>query len=129
MAQELWFSAELCYASDFEKHTYLFCEDTLNIEANTILQRSTEIVFNEIDGEVVMMGPNFESYFGMEACAARIWTLLEQEFSFTSLCERLAEEFEVDPEQCAGETRAFLVELCEQKLVAARPQTPSKGDA
>jgi len=72
---------------------------------------------------IVMMGPDFEFYFSMEACAARIRTLLEQETTFADLCERLAKEFEMEPEQCAEETRPFLAELCEQQLATARPRT------
>lgn len=102
----------------------------MDIDPNTVLSRNPDIVFSEFGDEVVMMSSDFESYFGMEACAARIWELLEHETTFAEICERLCEEFDVKPEQCAEETRAFLADLCERELVVAGVQrAPSEGKA
>lgn len=94
----------------------------MKIDEDTILTRNPDIVFSEIDEEVVMMGPDFEKYFGMDSCAARIWVMLDEETTFAQLCERLVEEFAVTPEQCVQETRAFLEDLYERKLVVIGPQ-------
>ncbi len=97
----------------------------MDIDPNTVLSRNPDIVFSEFGDEVVMMSTDFESYFGMEACAARIWELLEHETTFAEICDRLCEEFDVKREQCEEETRAFVADLCERELAVTGPRAPS----
>jgi len=92
----------------------------MEIRPDTLLSRNPDIVFSEIDDEVVMMITDFEKYFGMEACAARIWEILEQEVTFSGLCEQLVSEFEVELEECMEQSREFVTNLCENELVLAK---------
>jgi len=94
----------------------------MEIQPDTVLSRNPEIVFSEIDDEVVMMSTDFEKYFGMEACGARIWELLGQETTFAEMCEQLIKEFDVEPKECTEQTRAFVTDLCENELAVAKSQ-------
>jgi len=87
------------------------------IDPETILQRKTDLLFNEIDGEVVMLSIENSEYYGMDKVGSRIWELLEQPLSFKELVAKLTEEYEVSEQQCADDTMAFLKKLTDKKLV------------
>ena len=87
------------------------------IAPETILQRKSELLFNEIDGEVVMLSIENSEYYGMDKVGSRIWELLEQPVSFKVLVAKLMEEYEVSKQQCAEDTLAFLKKLTDKNLV------------
>jgi len=87
------------------------------IDPETILKRKADLLFNEIDGEVVMLSIENSEYYGMDKVGSRIWELLEQPLSFKELVAKLTEEYEVSEQQCADDTMAFLKKLTDKKLV------------
>lgn len=87
------------------------------IGPDTVLQRKRELLFNEIDGEVVMLSIENSEYYGMDKVGSRIWELLEQPYSFRGLITKLIEEYEVSEEQCNKDTLAFIKKLTDKKLV------------
>jgi len=89
----------------------------MKINPNSRLQRCSNIVSSEIDGETVMMDTNFEKYFGMKVVGTRIWQLLEKETSLQTLCEQLTKEFDINLEQCMEDVMPFLQELFEQDML------------
>ena len=84
---------------------------------DTIVRRSDTLLSTSLDDDVVMMDVEQGAYYGLEAVAARIWALTEQPLSVGSLCDRLATEYQVSPEQCQQEVLAFLSELLNQHIV------------
>ena len=88
-----------------------------DISKKTLLFRNPDIVFSEIDNEVVMLGPGMSKYFGMAKSAARIWQILEKQINYTNLCQNLIDEFEVTPDQCETDVLPFLSLLCQYNLV------------
>ncbi len=60
-------------------------KDKKEIGPDTILQRKSDLLFNEIDGEVVMLSIENSEYYGMDKVGSRIWELLEQPLSFKVL--------------------------------------------
>jgi len=87
------------------------------ITPDTILQRKAGMLFNEIDGEVVMLSIENSEYYGMDKVGSRIWELLEHPLSLKELVKKLTEEYEVSEEQCSLDTLEFLRKLTEKKLV------------
>jgi len=87
------------------------------ITPDTILQRKADMLFNAIDGEVVMLSIENSEYYGMDKVGSRIWELLEQPLSLNDLVKKLMEEYEVSEEQCALDTLEFLRTLTEKKLL------------
>jgi len=87
------------------------------IGPDTILQRKPGLLFNEIDGEVVMLSVENSEYYGMDKVGSRIWELLEQPVKFRELINRLASEFDVNEMQCTTDTMAFLKKLSIKKLL------------
>jgi hypothetical protein len=87
------------------------------IGPDTVLHRKTDTLFNQIDGEVVMLSIENSEYYGMDKVGSRIWELLEQPHSFKALVTALMDEYEVSEEQCSNETLAFLKKLTDKELI------------
>lgn len=88
-----------------------------NIGPDTVLQRKADLLFNEIDGELVMLSLENNEYYGMDEVASRIWTLLEKPISFKELINKLLDEYEVIEPQCSENTLSFLNTLSKKKLI------------
>ena len=88
-----------------------------NIGPDTVLQRKTDLLFNEIDGELVMLSLENNEYYGMDEVASRIWTLLEKPIIFKELINKLLEEYEVLEPHCIEKTLSFLNTLSNKKLI------------
>lgn len=79
--------------------------------------RNEDLVWNQIEGEVVMHSINNGSYYGLDAIGSRVWLLLEQPCIVCKLCETLQEEFEVDRDTCQRDTLEFLNALHQEQLL------------
>ena len=87
------------------------------ITPDTVLHRKPGMLFNEIDGEVVMLSIENSEYYGMDKVGSRIWQLLENPMPFKDLVARLMEEYEVTEEKCRQETLDFVKKMTEKKLL------------
>jgi hypothetical protein len=98
------------------------------IGPDTLLQRKPGLLFNEIDGEVVMLSIENSEYYGMDKVGSRIWQLLEKPMLFRELVAKLMEEYEVSEEQCTADTLAFLKKIMDKKLVHLTPVPSPRGE-
>ena len=87
------------------------------IGERTIVSRSDEPVFTEVDGKVVMMSVDQGMYFALESEGGRIWALLEQPRTAHEMCAVLTEEFDIDGETCLRQILDFLAELHGSQLI------------
>lgn len=83
-----------------------------------IVRRRGDWLSAEVGGEIVMMSVEMGNYVGMNEVGARIWQLLETPRSVDELCAALVAEFDVSPQDCAADTRAFLDEMVKQGAVS-----------
>lgn len=93
------------------------------IEPSTVIRRNNDVLFGEIDDEIVMMSVERGCYYSLDLSATRIWELLEEPTTLRSLCEQLVKEYEIDPETCRRDVVAFLDKLMEQEIVLLSPAT------
>lgn len=82
-----------------------------------ILARGNDYVFNEIDGEVVMMNIETGAYASMNDTGKTIWNLLEQPVSINVVIDTLVKEYNVSKEQCEKDITPFIEKMIEQKIV------------
>jgi hypothetical protein len=87
------------------------------VRPDTMLQRKPGMLFNEIDGEVVMLSIENSEYYGMDKVGSRIWNLLEKPLSFKQLVSLLMEVYEVTEEQCQIDTLEFVMKMADKKLL------------
>ena len=86
-------------------------------DLDTKLLQGQDHVATSIGDETAVMSIKRGRYYAVGSVAERIWQLLEAPVSPREIAERLLEEYEIAPEQCAREIGTFLNELIEEGLV------------
>ncbi len=87
------------------------------ITKNSIICRSTEVVFNKLDEEIMMMSIENSEYYGLDNIGSRVWEILANPSTFSQIIEILMKEFEVTEENCFADVKEFLKSLDEKKLI------------
>jgi hypothetical protein len=87
------------------------------IGPDTVLQRRNDLLFNEIDGEVVLLSIENGEYYGMDKVGSRIWELLANPMSLNALVTTLISEFNVNYQKCFEETLEFLKTSISKNLI------------
>jgi hypothetical protein len=87
------------------------------ITPNTILRRKPDLLFNEIDSEVIMLCIENSEYYCMDKVGSYIWNILEKPLTFKGLISKLLAEYEVSEIQCIKDTTQFLNKLADKNLI------------
>jgi hypothetical protein len=82
---------------------------------------ASDVLFQEADGEVVLLSLRTGEYFGLNSVGARIWSLLNARRSWRSITEELAAAYEVPEEQIIMDISHFVDELGGSGLVKVVP--------
>ena len=90
---------------------------SLGITDNTCLRRNPDMVYSEVDGEVVMLSVKNGEYYNLNEVSADIWKELKESLSFKDLVTRLQDTYEVSYEVCELETRSFLEQTLEKGII------------
>jgi len=94
-----------------------------DIDLETSLARSVQVLYSEIDGDVTMMSVETGKYYSLRAVGARIWSLLERPMSPGQICDQLMAEYRVGREQCEVEVMRVLQHMASEGMVEhAQPQ-------
>ena len=78
---------------------------------------SREVLFQELDGEAVLLDLASESYFGLDDVGTRIWQLLQEHGSLRKVFDIMLEEFDVQPERLEQDLLKHIGELADAGLV------------
>ena len=87
------------------------------ISSETVVQRSDNVLFSELDTEIVMMDIQQGNYYGLEEPATRIWELAEKPVPVSEICNALQNEYEIEAPQCETEVIAFVQELESREVI------------
>jgi hypothetical protein len=87
------------------------------MDLNTEIKRGEDYVFNEVDGELVMMNIETGSYASMNETGKSIWEALEENKSVESVLNTLTEEYDISLETAQKDVVPFLDQLIEQKII------------
>lgn len=90
------------------------------MDRNTLVKRDSSLFFTRVDDDLVLLSVEQGMYYGTQVVGRRIWTLIEEEISVSSLCEQLLEEFSVDRATCEREVLHFIEQLEKEGLVTVR---------
>ncbi len=82
-----------------------------------IISRNKEILSSHINNETVMMDIETGQYIGLDPIASRIWLLIEEPASFSSVCNALTAEYDVDAMQCRSDVAEFLQQSRDANLI------------
>lgn len=84
---------------------------------NQEVKISEDVIYQELDGEMVLLDMKSGEYFGIDTIGSRIWVLLEQGKSPGQTQDILIQEYDVDPVTCSRNVQEFLLELKEAGLI------------
>jgi len=81
---------------------------------------SPDVLFQELNGEAVLLDLKTELYYGLDDIGTRMWRLLENNGHVEAACARLLQQYEVDETTL----RDDLAELIESPPASAGPRIP-----
>ncbi len=79
---------------------------------------SDQVIFQDLDGETVLLDMKNGQYFGLDSIGTRIWQLLVAGTRPDDIIDTLLAEYRVSPEQCQQDVAAFLQRLALRSLIA-----------
>lgn len=74
-------------------------------------------VSTNLGGESVILGLDSELYYSLDSVGTRVWGLLQQPRSVSSIRDELLKDYKVDTERCEDDLMKLLCELAEHGLV------------
>lgn len=77
-----------------------------------------DVLFQEVDDELVLLDLRSEAYFGVDGVGARAWQLVAHGYALGEVIALLQEEYEVLPERLRDDVLAFVQALLDAGLVA-----------
>ena len=81
------------------------------------LRKSSNLLTQEIDGEVVILNLDTEVYFALEGVGLRIWELMDEEATFSGILDRLESEYDVERARLQADVEAFVAALVGKGLI------------
>jgi hypothetical protein len=78
---------------------------------------SDEVLFQEIEGECVLLNLSNEQYFGLDEVGTRFWHLISADGKSENALKSLQKEYAVNEETLRNDLTLLINELKEQGLV------------
>ncbi len=83
------------------------------------LVRSDEVLFQNLDGEAVLLDLASETYFGLNEVGTRVWELLEASRTLGELSSQLQAEYDVEAARAESDVIDLATRLVEAGLASA----------
>jgi hypothetical protein len=96
-----------------------------NIE--TRISIPNDVLFQNLDGEAVLLNLQSGKYFGLDPVGTRVWNLLVEYGTLPTTYQTLLEEYEVDAERLQSDLLALVDQLNAHGLI--RLNEPSKDES
>ncbi len=89
-------------------------------DSSTPYQCAPEVLFQEVNGEIVLLDLQAETYFGLNETGARVWQLLQDGKAGDQLLDQMLEEFEIDRPQLEADVTELIAQLSEAGLIVRK---------
>lgn len=76
-----------------------------------------DVVFRDLEGELVLLNLATGVYFGLDPIGTRIWALIDDGRTVDQIVGAITEEYEVDASVCRADLERFLAILRDNDLV------------
>ena len=76
-----------------------------------------DVLFQELNGEGVLLNLKSGVYFGLDQVGTRVWQLLEKHTVLSEILEAVVAEYDVPQERCARDLVALIADLERHDLV------------
>ena len=88
----------------------------ITIESSVKL--SNDVLFQELQGDAVLLDLKSGVYFGLDRVGTRVWGLLGEHKVIGRAVEAMTQEFDVQTERCTEDVLALVFKLQEQGLLS-----------
>jgi len=95
------------------------------VTLDSVVKIADDVIFQELEGEAVLLNMQSEIYFGLDATGTRIWELLKNDGRVRFVSDALLDEYEVGEEQLWDHLCEFINQLHSKGLVEVREAEPS----
>jgi hypothetical protein len=92
-------------------------EKKQSISLESIAVASNELVTANLEGEVVILGFNSGSYYGLDQVGAFVWALLQNPRKVSDVRDAIFEKYDVGFDRCEQDLLALLVKLADKQLI------------
>lgn len=90
-----------------------------SVTLDSVFVRSSDVLFQEVGGEAVLLDLASETYFGLNPVGTRIWQLLGDGSALQSVRDALVAEYDATPEQIESDLLTLATQLSDAGLVKA----------
>ena len=97
----------------------------MNPSLPTQVEISPEALFQELEGETVLLNLQSERYYGLDDVGTRMWQLLAENGDVAAALAQLLQEYAVEPAQLEADLAALIGRLAEAGLLAVTPPAGS----
>tara|TARA_B100000029_G_C16874648_1_gene704360 strand:- start:14 stop:373 length:360 start_codon:yes stop_codon:yes gene_type:complete len=87
------------------------------LDLNSTIRASEDVVVSQLDDELVMMSIEKGQYYGLDDIGSRVWELINEPRSISSICDVLVSEFDVVRTECEHDMVEWLSELAGENLI------------
>ena len=88
------------------------------ITFQNLVTLSDRVVFRDLGGEAVLLNLDSGQYYGLDEVGSRVWDLLSQQATLSSIRDRLLEEYSIDARTLEQDMLSLIGELESHGLVA-----------
>ena len=81
-----------------------------------------DVLFQELQGETVLLNLATGVYLGLDQIGNRIWQLLQEHGQLSEVVGAMVQEFEVREERCSQDLLALVEQLEAQGLIRIVPE-------
>lgn len=89
----------------------------MTLTRETRLPVALDVLFNEVDGEVVLLKQETGVYFGLNEIGTRVWIQLLKGTSLGEICDTLVDDYEVDADVLWQDLVTLVTQLDREGLV------------
>ncbi len=89
------------------------------ITIDTRVKLSPDVLFQELQGDAVLLDMKSGVYFGLDHVGTRMWQLMADPKPLSAVVEVVMSEFDVAEDRCTEDVLALARKLAEQGLLSA----------
>ena len=79
-----------------------------------------DVLFQELEGEAVLLNLETEHYYGLDDVGTRMWQLLAEHGDVATVVEQLIEFYDVDEANLRHDLAHLIAELAEEGLITVQ---------
>jgi hypothetical protein len=82
---------------------------------------SEDVLFQELQGDAVLLDLKTGVYFGLDRVGTRMWHLMGETGTLSGVVDTILEEFDVTRDRCSADVLSLVGRLEEQGLLSVEP--------